>query len=205
MVKSILKIFIFLSLILLVPGCGLTYQSRQNFNSEKNMAKKVLMVVAPKDFRDDEYLEPRQVLERGGVEIKVASIVSGQAKGAAGTIAPIDLTVGEASANDFDAVLFVGGPGMVNLVSDQRLTKLAKAFYQAGKLTTAICVAPAILAKAGILKGKKATSWSGAKNDLIGGGAIYTDESVTVDGQIITASGPAAAKEFGEKVIKALK
>lgn len=169
------------------------------------MSKKVLMVVAPRDFRDEEYLEPRQVLEKGGIAVKVASLNLGEAKGTGGTIAPIDLTIDRVSAEDFDAVLFVGGPGMVNLVSNQRLTKLAKSFSEAGKLTTAICVAPAILAKAGVLTGKKSTAWSGVKSDLTGGGAVYTGESVTVDGQIITANGPAAAKEFGEKVLEALK
>lgn len=162
------------------------------------------MVVAPKDFRDEEYLEPRQVLEQGGVEVKVASLNLGEAKGVGGAIAPIDAMVEQVSAADYDAVLFVGGPGMVNLVSDQRLTKLTKDFYETGKLTTAICVAPAILAKAGILAGKRATSWSGAKSDLTNGGANYTGESVTIEGKIITANGPATAKEFGERVLEAL-
>lgn len=162
------------------------------------------MVVAPKDFRDEEYLEPRQVLEKEGIEVKVSSLNLGEAKGAGGTIALIDLTSDDARAEDFDAVLFIGGPGMVNLVSDARLTNLAKAFFEAGKITAAICVAPAILAKAGILTGKKAAAWSGVKSDLTGGGAIYSGESVTVDGQIITASGPTAAKEFGEKILEKL-
>lgn len=167
--------------------------------------KKVLMVIAPKDFRDAEYTEPREVIEASGVGVKIASIQGGIAIGAEGTKVQIDLTVSQANVEDYDAVVFIGGPGMVEIISDDSLQVLAKKFYDAGKLTAAICVAPAILAKQGILSDKKATAWSGVKGDLEAGGADYTGGAVAVDGKIITASGPAAAREFGEKIVEALK
>lgn len=167
--------------------------------------KKVLMVIAPKDFRDAEYVEPREAIEASGAEVKTASIQGGVAVGAEGTKVQIDLTVSQANVEDYDAVAFIGGPGMVEIISDDSLQVLAKKFYDAGKLTAAICVAPAILAKAGILNGRQATAWSGAKGDLEAGGASYTGGAVAVDGKIITASGPAAAREFGEKIVEALR
>lgn len=170
-----------------------------------NMNKKILMVIAPQNFRDEEYLEPRQALESGGVEVKVASLISGAAKGAGGTLASIDLLVEEARPEDFDGVLFVGGQGMAGLVGDERLTNLARAFFKAGKLVSAICIAPMILAKADLLKNKKATVWSGAAEDLKNQGANYQGEGVFVDGQIITGSGPKVAREFGEKILEMLK
>lgn len=167
--------------------------------------KKVLMVVSPINFQDKEYNDSREALENVGALIKVASIQGGVAKGASETEVKIDLTVNEVNVEDFDAVAFIGGSGMVEIINDESLQVLAKKFYEAEKLTTAICVAPAILAKAGILKEKQVTSWDGAKEDLEKGGAIYTGDAVIQDEKIITGIGPEAAKEFGEKIAEALK
>ena len=162
------------------------------------------MVVSPIDFQDKEYNDSREILEGAGALIKVASIQGEVAKGASGTEVSLDLTVSEVNIDDFDAVVFIGGGGMVEIIDDESLQVLAKKFYNADKLITAICVAPAILAKAGILEGKQATSWDGAKEDLRIGGAIYTGDVVTQDKKIITGNGPMAAKEFGEKIVEVL-
>ncbi|MEK9158816.1 MAG: DJ-1/PfpI family protein [Patescibacteria group bacterium] len=169
------------------------------------MSKKVLMVVAPDGFRDAEYLDPRQVLEAAGAEIKVASLVTGESRGVEGTVAKIDLTVDQVKVEDFDAVIFVGGPGMVGLVGDKRLMTLAKAFYQAGKLTTGICAATGILANANLLTDKKATGWAGVQQIISSHGGSYTGQDVEMDGKIITGKGPGAAKAFGQKIAGSLK
>ena len=158
------------------------------------------MVLAPDGFKDEEYLEPRQVLEKSGIVIKVASLRSGEAHGVKGALAPIDLLATEVKPEDFDAIIFVGGPGMADLVSDGRLIVLAQQFHQAGKLTTAICIAPMILAYAGLLKNKKATVWPRSQEDFIKAGALYTGKAVEIDGRIITADGPGAARKFGETI-----
>jgi protease I len=166
--------------------------------------KKILMVIAPKDFRDAEYNEPRKVFDNSGMAVKVASIQGGHSIGAEGTAVRIDLTISDVKIDDFDAVAFIGGPGMAQIIDDDSLQMLAKRFYLTGKLTTAICVAPAILAKAGILEGKKVTSWSGVKDELIKAGASYVDQAVVVDNNIITADGPKGAYKFGEEIVKKL-
>ena len=204
--RKIMKKFI-LSLLILITltGCGQVQKPQPLGGDMKLAGKKILIVIAPKDFRDVEYFEPRKVLEENGAEIKVASIQAGTAVGADGAKVKIDLTVSEAKVADFAAVVFIGGPGMAQIVGDESLQGLAKNFYQAGKLTTAICVAPVILAKAGILSGRQATVWSGSANDLIMAGAMYSGEAVTQDGKIITADGPGSARAFGEKIVQALK
>ena len=200
------KILILSILIILLPGCSLPFGKKQPSINDMNLkSKKILMVVSPIDFRDAEYFEPRKILEAAGAEIKTASIQSGIAKGADGGETKIDLTVSDVNVADFDAVAFIGGPGMAEIVGDESLQILARKFYDAGKLTTAICVAPSILAKAGVLQGKKATSWPDVKEDLIKGGADYTGGAVMIDGKIITADGPASAKKFGERIAEALK
>ncbi|MDD5290833.1 MAG: DJ-1/PfpI family protein [Patescibacteria group bacterium] len=165
----------------------------------------ILMVVAPRDFRDAEYSEPRKVFEEAGVKVQVASIQSGTAIGAEGLEVNIDLTVGQAEPDKFDAVVFVGGPGMLEIIDDESLQILAKKFYQEGKITTAICAASAILAQAGVLEGKTAAGWSGVRETIEKGGATFSSQSVAVDGKIITAEGPASAREFGEEIVKALQ
>ena len=165
----------------------------------------ILMVIAPRDFRDQEYNDPRKIFDNEGIKVKVASTQKGTSIGADGTAVNIDLSIGEVKVEEFRAVVFIGGPGMAQIVDEESLQNLAKEFYQEGKITAAICVAPVILAKAGILSGKKATAWPGVENELTAKGALFSQEEVVVDGKIITANGPAAAREFGEEIVKALE
>ena len=82
---------------------------------------------------------------------------------------------------------------------------LAQKFFNANKVVGAICWAPVILARSGILARRKATCWDGAKDDLVKAGATYTGEKVTVDNTIITADGPESALDFGQTIVKALQ
>ncbi|MDD5031754.1 MAG: DJ-1/PfpI family protein [Patescibacteria group bacterium] len=196
------KLFL-IFILLLLTGCGVKEDISQ---SKNDMATaKILMVVAPKDFRDTEYNEPRKVFTEAGAQVKVASIQSGVATGVEGTRVNIDLVASEAKLEDFDAVVFIGGSGMAEIINDETLEILAKRFYAEDKITAAICVAPAILAQAGVLQGKNATSWSGVRETLEKNGAKFLDQAVVVDGEIITANGPEAAQEFGEEIIRALQ
>jgi len=164
------------------------------------------MVIAKEKFRDEEYLETRQALVEGGVEVKIASTELGEAQGMFGATANVDLLIQDVNVKDFDGVAFIGGGGIVPLVNDERLKKLALDFYKdEDKLVTAICAAPAILANVGILKDKKATAYSGMVETIKEGGAIYNGNQVEVDGRIITADGPLSARRFGEEIVKGLR
>jgi len=162
------------------------------------------MVVASIGFKDDECFIPKEILEGRGASVKIASLNTGRAKSELGKEFEIDYAVDTIKPANFDAVVFVGGPGMVDLVREPSFVDLARDFYDAGKLVAAICVAPLILAKAGILEGKTATSWPDAATDLEEAGAEYTGKAVTQTEKIITANGPAAAKDFAMAIIKAL-
>jgi len=167
--------------------------------------KNILMVLAPVGFQDLEYGQPREEFEKAGFNIKIASLQNGIAQGAFGAQVKIDLLATEVNTDDFDAVVFVGGGGMIELVDREELKKLARDFAQNNKLTAAICIAPMILANAGLLHGRQGTVHVSAKDDFINKGANYTGEDVTINNNIITASGPPAAKEFGQKIIEWLK
>jgi len=167
--------------------------------------KRILMVVAPKDFRDEEYTMPRMMFEDAGASVRVASTEAGTATGVSGAKAPVDLLASDAKAADFDAVVFVGGPGMVAHLGDADLIRLAKESAQAGKVTAAICVAPTILANAGVLKGVEATAWPDQESALKAKGAIWSSKTAVRSGKIVTANGPEAAHPFASLVIEALK
>ncbi len=166
--------------------------------------KKVLLVAAPEKFRDEELAQPRQILTRAGAQVSIASLRTGSITGTGGLSVQAELTVDQITVDDYDAVVFVGGPGMIQYLDNTKLIDLAKKFHQANKLIAAICVAPVILANAGLLKGRTATVWEGKRAVLETKGADYVDEPVVVADKVITANGPVAAQEFGQAIVKAL-
>ena len=164
------------------------------------MAKKVVFIIAQKDFRDEELLEPKAVLDRRGVVTSVASATRHKAIGKLGTELTPNLALAEVEAKNFDAIVFVGGPGATQYFNDLAAHKLAKDFYKAGKIVAAICIAPSVLGNAGVLIGKTVTAFPSEEENLRNRGADYTGMPVEIDGKIITAKEPLAAKEFGEKL-----
>jgi protease I len=166
--------------------------------------KTVVMVIAHQGFRDEELLEPKKVLENNNISVKVASVSLSQAKGKLGTIINPDILFKDINLTDFDALIFIGGPGSVDYWDDPLAHKLLQAAVSSGKVIGGICAAAVTLAKSGILKGKKATVFPGDAEELINNGVDYTATAVEQDGNIITADGPQAAKSFGEEIVKAL-
>lgn len=170
------------------------------------MAGKVLLVIAPENFRDEELLHTKEELERAGAETTVASAKTGEVKGMLGARVTPDLKLDQVRVDDYDAVVFVGGSGSAAYFNDKQAISIAKKVFDKGKILCAICIAPVVLANAGVLKGKRATAFPDDSVPKIKGkGAIYTGKPVEVDGKIITADGPAAAREFGRTIAKALK
>ncbi|MDH4358612.1 MAG: DJ-1/PfpI family protein [Candidatus Berkelbacteria bacterium] len=166
---------------------------------------KIVMVIAPENFRDEEYFKPKEILESNGHEVITASKEINQIRGVGGGTAKATVKVMDLSPYDYEAIVFIGGQGMQEFTNDSDLKAAAKKFYDAKKLTAAICIAPAILANAGILSGKKVTSTPSAIEVLKKAGSNHTGSLVEVDGQIITASGPDAAEELGNKIAEILK
>jgi len=168
------------------------------------MAKRVIMVIPPEKFRDEEYLEPRDLFQERGIDVRTASKITGLAYGMLGATVDVNFNYNNISVENFDAIVFVGGSGASVYFDDPVAMKLAKDFYAAKKIVAAICIAPSILANAGILQGKNATAFSSESSNLRAKGAYYTGEDITQDGRIITAKGPSAAKQFAETIAQAL-
>ena len=166
--------------------------------------KKAALIIAQELFRDEEYLEPKKVLEGAGIQVITASQKKGPAIGKLGAKVQADISIEDLDPKDLDGIFFIGGPGASVYFNNKTAHEILKAAYDQGKLIGAICAGPAVLASAGLLKGKKATSFSGVEPYLIKGGAILTRAAVEKDGRIITADGPASAAKFGHEIAKAL-
>ncbi|MBM4033734.1 MAG: DJ-1/PfpI family protein [Planctomycetes bacterium] len=166
--------------------------------------RKVLLLIASESFRDEEYAEPRKALEAAGATVTVASSKLGTARGMLGGTAKADILLRDAKAADYDAVVFIGGSGATEYWDNKAAHALAQDAAQADKLVGAICIAPVTLARAGLLKGKRATVWPACEGDLKAGGAALGKGPVERDGKVITGVGPQAAGAFGKALVEAL-
>ena len=167
--------------------------------------KKIVFVTAPENFRDEEYIEPKNIFEKNGIEVITASTVVGTLYGKIKIKTESQMLVKDIKVEDFDGIFFVGGMGSSVYFEDKFVHKLVWDFYNANKIVSAICIAPTILANSGVLKGKKATVFPDGEPALTNGGAIYTAKDVEIDGNIITANGPQSATAFAKQYLTLLK
>jgi protease I len=168
--------------------------------------KKMVMLVE-NDFEDIEVTEPVRIFREAGIQVKIAGNVNdteytGKQKKAS---VRSDITPSMVMIQDYDAIYIPGGcapdrirlyPSMINLV---------KKFNDAGKMIAALCHGPQVLISAGLVKGKRMTSWPSVAVDLKNAGAEWTDEPVVIDGNIITSRKPEDIPQFTKAVIEALE
>ena len=171
--------------------------------------KKIAIIIAFRDFQDIEYFIPKEIFEANNIITKTVSTKEGIAIGVYGGDAQIDILLKDLSVNDFDAIVFIGGGGCLKYLDNEESYGIARETVDSGKLLASICISPVVLAKAGVLQGKKATVWTSPQEKkpiaiLKENGASYMEENVIIDGKIITALGPQAANEFGKEVVKML-
>ena len=196
-----MRLSLFSFLVVLVCGCAGT-DVGVKFDL---IGKRVVMVVAPKDFRDEEFFTPRKFFEEAGANVVVASQIKGEPlKGMLGGAVKASLAISEIKVDELDALVLVGGSGAQVYWKDEELHKVLKEAYEAGKVVAAICISPVTLANAGLLKGKEATVWATEREKLTACGAKFRDADVIVSGRIVTASGPDAASKFAEAVASLL-
>ena len=169
---------------------------------------KALMIIAQEGYRDEEYEKPKQILEKADFEILTASKNAGVCTGKLGGKTQASLSLKDVEVTEYDVILFIGGPGSETYQHDAEAHRIAQETVERDKWLAAICIAPTILAFAGVLEGKKATAWNGdgqSEKILQQQGATFTGEDVTVDGKLITANGPNAAEAFGNKIVEILQ
>lgn len=222
---KVCSIILLISICIIITGCsaktseisGLNNQNIGQLNIKQdniqgeNM-KKIAMIISPKGYQDTEFGTPYRYFRDQGATVDVYSTKKGTAYGSVGGTFNVEHTLNELNASNYNAVVFIGGPGTPLVRSDSNSVKIAKDTINSGKILGAICWSPTILAKAGVLQGKNATVWYGPDAELgmltseflEEQGAKYTGQDVTVDGNIITADGPSSAQKYAEAIWKKL-
>jgi len=159
---------------------------------------KVLFLVAPTGFQDEELEKPRRILEAAGAEVVVASTTGGPVTGQGGTTVEA-LSIVEARPTEYAGAVVVGGPGALAVADNGIAHKFFRMSAHDGKPVGGLSLGVVLLAKAGLLEGKAATVWltPDALRALKDGGARYEKKPVVVAGGVVTADGPASAESFG--------
>jgi protease I len=166
---------------------------------------KALMLIAKNNFRDEEYFITKEELEKNNIVTVTASNTLDKCKSMFGKTVIPDILLKETDANEYEAIIFIGGSGSTEYFNDSNALNFAKKSYELGKIVAAICIAPIILANSGILKAKRATVFESLAKKLTLSGAKYIDENFVVDNKIITADCSFSSRAFAREIIKALK
>lgn len=169
------------------------------------MAKKVALVIAAQGFQQVEYGIPKKMLEDAGIEVITISNKPGTARAVDGSTTKVDLTLDKANIKDYDAIYLIGGSGALENIDTHATHKFVQEAARLGKPYGAICIATRVLANAHVLHEKQATGWNddGLLPEILQThNAVFVDQGVVVDGNVITATGPEAAEEFAEEILK---
>lgn len=163
------------------------------------MAKVVILLAD--GFEELEAVAVIDVLRRAEIEIVSAGLHEGPVSSARHIQVIPDAVIDAVTVDDFDMLVLPGGlPGADNLNADGRVKDLITEFNKKGKMTGAICAAPYVLANAGVLSGKRATSYPSFKDRL--GQALYEEKTVVQDGNVLTSRGPGTAICFALAIVE---
>lgn len=176
-------------------------------NAMKDLKGKRIAILATNGFEESELFEPRKALEENGAEVHIISPEKGRIKGWNNNNwnkeIGVHKTTVEANADDYD-VLFLPG-GVINpdkLRRDQNAVEFVRNFMSSNKLVAAICHGPQLLIEADAVEGRRMTSFSSIKKDLINAGADWVDEEVVIDNNLITSRSPQDLKAFNRTLVE---
>lgn len=175
--------------------------------STHQLEQKRVAILAADGFEQAELEEPMNALKDAGAQVSIVSPKKGKIQGMRhadkGDQFKVDIQLDEADAEDFDAVLVPGG--LMNpdeLRSTPAAVSFVKSFADAGKPIAAICHGPWVLIEAGIVKGRRLTSWPAIQSDIKNAGGDWVDEEVVVDNGLVTSRKPDDIPAFNAKVIE---
>jgi protease I len=173
----------------------------------KLSGKRILMVIPHTQFRDEEFFDPKKILENEGAAVVVGSTSARTCYGMQGGVVNAERAIADAKADEFDCLIICGGSSVPDFFwNDKKLQELASAMSAAGKVVAAISLSTVVLAKAKLLAGKQATVYflPEAIQELKSAGATYVNEPLVVQDKLILAEGPQESKRFGEAIRTAL-
>jgi len=174
----------------------------------KDLSNTKVAILVADGFEQVEMTEPRKALDEAGAETFIVSPAeAGEVQGwkhyDKADRFPVEFKLDEANPADFDALLLPGGVANPDqLRMNPKAVEFVKGFFDAGKPVAVICHGPWTLVEAGVVKGRKITSWPSVKTDLINAGADWVDEEVVVDQNLITSRNPDDIPAFNQKMIE---
>jgi protease I len=173
----------------------------------ENLNKKTVAILATNGFEESELKSPKEALEKAGAEVHIVSLESGKIKGWSdgnwSNSYTVDKTLSEVNQKDYNALMLPGG--QINpdvLRKNKDAVNFVKSFFENHKPVAAICHAPWLLAEAGVLEGRKITSYDSIKTDMINAGANWVDEEVVVDSGLVTSRSPKDLPAFNAKLVE---
>lgn len=164
-------------------------------------AKSVLMLVGP-EYEDLEVWYPKLRLEAAGYRVPVAGLGERTYTGKHGYPCPVDGNIADYSAADLAGVFAPGGWAPDKIRRDKHALRLVREVHENGGLLGTICHGPWILISAGIVKGRRLTSTAGIRDDLVNAGAVWEDDAVVEDGNILSSRTPKDLPVFGEALVR---
>ena len=172
-----------------------------------SVAGKKIAILATDGFEQSELMKPKAALEQAGAKTEVISLKKGKIKGWNegnwGAQVTVDRTVDGLKAGDYDALVLPGG--VMNpdkLRAEPEVRRFVREFFDEGKPVAAICHGPWTLIDAGVVRGRRVTSWPSLQKDLENAGAQWVDETVVVDNGLVTSRKPADIPEFNKKMME---
>ncbi len=167
---------------------------------------KRVAILVEQDFEDSELVEPMKAMKEAGADVTVVGSGSQRSYWGKRRDANVkaDVSADQVGAGDFDAVIIPGGYAPDKMRLHQPMIDLVKEAYDMGKVVAAVCHGPQLLISAGIVRGRRVTSWPSVEIDLRNAGAEWIDEPVVRDGNLITSRKPADLPAFSKAVIEAL-
>ncbi|MCS7249878.1 MAG: DJ-1/PfpI family protein [candidate division WOR-3 bacterium] len=200
-----MKIFKYFVLVFVIFAfCG---QKKEVKKEEIKLDKKLIFLIAPKDFRDEEFKIPYEYLKKAGVKITVVSSETTEAIGMLGMRVKPNGYLNNLNYEDYDGFILIGGSGSVFYWNNKKVWEICRYFNEKNKLLAGICLAPITLVKSGVLTNRKATCFNDkrALEEFRNFNVEYVDKEVVIDGNIITANGPEASEKFAKAILDYLK
>lgn len=168
-----------------------------------NLEGKKIALIATDGFEDSELSQPLEAVKEAGAEVTIISNKSGDIEGEHGTKVSVDTTIDDVSAADYDALLIPGGvknPDTMRTITSA--VTFVRDFFDQHKPVAAICHGPWMLVEAGVVHGRKLTSWPSLKTDITNAEGNWVDEEVIVDQGLVTSRKPDDLKAFCAKIVE---
>ena len=164
-----------------------------------------ILVISADNFEDTELLVPYYRFREEGFQVDIASMEKGSIKGKHGYEVMANKTLREIRPDRYDLLVLPGGKAPETIRREKEALEIARHFFTTNKPVAAICHGPQTLISAGLLKGKRATSYKSVASEMKEAGALYENKEVMVDGNLVTSRQPSDLPAFLREVMKMIK